>query len=149
MKSKASEYSIKPLDVASSQDTEKVWQLWQIVFPAWPISQERMQLLLTTLSGIHGLHQHGFYLSFFKKDVAGQIAAVGVLPEHRRKGLGSAMVADAKSRLRRAAVDAGAEELKTIEIGSSAPRFWPQMPVKLPSAVHDFFKSAGKPCNSV
>lgn len=149
MENKPSEYSIKPLDVASSQDTEKVWQLWQSVFPAWPISQERMQFLLTAVPGIHGLHEHGFYLSFLRADGAGQVSAVGVIPEHRRAGLGTAMMADAKSRLRRAAIDAGVGEPKIFEIGSSAPRFWPQMPMNVPSAAHDFFRSMGKPCNPI
>lgn len=103
-----------------------------------------MQVLLTVDSGQHGLHEHGFYLSFLADECHGKIAAVGVLPEHRRGGLGTALLADARSRLRQATFDAGHAELKSLELGSSVPRFWPQLPAELSPGVKGFLSQVGK-----
>lgn len=138
MGSKPSGHFIWELNSNSAEDIEGVWQMWQTIFPAWPISKERMQFLLTARPGHHGLHEQGFYLSFLADGEKGQIAAVGVLPEHRRQGLGTALLNDARYRLRQAAIAAGTTVLKSLEIGSSAPRFWPQLPAKLPEDMKSF-----------
>lgn len=143
MGNKPSTHHIKEFDAGSDEDIQKIWQLWQAIFPVWPISKERMNALLTLLPGHHGLHEHGFYLSFLGDEGVGNIAAIGVLPEHRREGLGAALIVDAKARLKKAAIAAGAADLKSLTIGSSAPRFWPRLPVDSPQGVREFFTRAG------
>jgi GNAT superfamily N-acetyltransferase len=134
------EYDIKPLS-GSEEDLGKVWQMWQTIFPAWPIERERMDKLLTLLPGHHHIHDAGFCLSFLE-GTHGQIAAVGVVPEYRRKGLGSALLAKAHDELRSAA-RANGSELESLELGSRTPRFWAQMPADFPQEVKDFFIHRG------
>lgn len=146
MGNKPSTYHIKEFDATSQEDIERVWQLWQSVFPDWPISRERMSFLLTALpeSGYHAIHEHGFCLAFLSDQGVGQIAAVGVLPEHRRQGLGTSLLFHARTRLKNAAVAPGQADLKSLVIGSSAIRFWPHLPKDSPSGVKDFFTRAGR-----
>ena len=73
----------------------------------------------------------------------GKIAAVGVLPEYRGKGLGTAFIKKAQAELRNIARINGEGELKSLEIGSQTPRFWPQMPIDFPQEVKDFFLHRG------
>lgn len=126
----------------SDEDFEKIWQLWQTIFPKWPIEHQRLEKILHQLPGHHAIHEKGFCLSFLEDGPNGKIAAVGVLPEYRGKGLGTALIQHAQARLRDAARAKG-EELKSLEIGSQTPRFWPQMPIDFPQEVKDFFIHRG------
>lgn len=116
--------------------------MWQTIFPKWPIDQERMQRLLYGVPGQHYIHEEGFCLSSLGDGAHGKIVAVGVLPEHRGKGLGIALVEAARAGLVRAASDNGGQ-LSSIEVGSLTPRFWPQLPVDFPPEVADFFLHRG------
>lgn len=136
--------SIRELDINCKDDIDQIWQMWQTIFPTWPIARDRMQDLLTVFPGHHRLHEHGFHLAFLVDDVHGKLGAVGVLPEYRRRGIGTALIEDARSRLRQAALSTGATQLASFEIGGSIPRFWPQMPADLPQEVKDFFTRVGK-----
>lgn len=126
----------------SDSDAGKICQLWQTIFPKWPIDPQRLGRLLYGLPGHHYIHEKGFCLSFLEDGKHGKIAAVGVLTEYRGKGLGTALVETARAGLRRAA-DENGEELSSLEIGSMAPRFWPQMPVDFPPEVGRFFLNRG------
>lgn len=126
----------------SDEDIEKVWQMWQEIFPKWPIEQQRMAKILTLLPGEHYIHDKGFCLSFIN-GAHGKIAAVGVLPEYRNKGLGTAFMDKAQAGLRSAARENGDGELKSLEIGSVTPRFWPQLPSDVSPEVRDFFIHRG------
>lgn len=55
--------------------------------------------LLSFPSSLHLVCQGGFCLSFLSDGAQGKIAAVGVLPERRRKGLGTALIVAAKAGL--------------------------------------------------
>jgi beta-N-acetylhexosaminidase len=72
----------------SDEDFEKIWQMWQTIFPKWPIERQRMEKILRQLPGQHYIYEKGFCLSFLTDGSHGKIAAVGVLPEYRGKGLG-------------------------------------------------------------
>ncbi|KPM43212.1 hypothetical protein AK830_g3350 [Neonectria ditissima] len=135
-------YDIKDF-TKSEKDVEKIWHMWQTIFPAWPIERQRLEKILLLLPGQHYLHGQGFCLSYLKNGEHGQIAAVGVLPEHRRKGLGTAFMTKAQAELRKAARANGHEDLKSLEIGSLTPRFWVQVPIDFPQEVKDFFIHRG------
>lgn len=136
-------HNIRPLD-DSEEDLERVWQLWQIIFPAWPIARARF-MKIRELPGTHYIHDQGFCLSYLSEGAHGKIAAIGVLPEFQGKGLGTAVLEVAQAGLRKRARDNGEGELKTLEIGSWLPRFWLKMPVDFPQRVKDFFVHRGMP----
>ncbi|KAF4622739.1 hypothetical protein G7Y89_g14286 [Cudoniella acicularis] len=102
-----------------------------------------MEKLLHQLPGQHYIHEKGFCLSFLTDGPHGKIAAVGVLPEYRGKGLGTAFMKKAQAELRNVARANGEGELKFLEIGSMTPRFWPQVPIDFPQEVKDFFLHRG------
>lgn len=140
----AAKHAIREL-TSSDEDFEKIWHLWQEIFPKWPIERERMRKLLRQPPGKHYIHDKGFCLSFLMDGPHGKIAAVGVLPEFRGKGLGTAFVTKAHAELRSMARANGEGELKSLEIGSVFPRFWPQVPIDFPQEVKDFFLHRGNP----
>ena len=137
------QYGIRELS-QSEEDLGKIWLLWQTIFPKWPVEQERMQRLLYGLpvSAHYYVHEHGFCLSSLVDGADGKIMAVGVLPEHRGKGLGTALLETAQAGLRRAAGENGGQ-LRSLELGSRTPRFWPQVPIDLPTEAKDFFLHRG------
>lgn len=128
---------------SSDEDFEHLWQMWHTIFPKWPIERQRMKKLLRQPPGRHYIHEQGFCLSFLTDGPHGKIGAVGVLPEYRGKGLGTAFITTAQSELRNMARSSGEGELKSLEIGSVFPRFWPQVPMDFPQEVKDFFLHRG------
>jgi len=128
-----------------NEDFEHLWQLWHAIFPTWPIERQRLAALLRQPPDRHCLyiHEKGFCLSYLNGGPQGKIAAVGVLPEYRGKGLGTAFITNAKMQLRKMAREAGEGELKSLAIGSEFPRFWPQVSIDLPQDVKDFFVHRG------
>lgn len=131
-------------DLTSSEDDcREIWQMWQTIFPKWPIDRQRMDNLLCLLPGQHSIHQKGFCLAFLEDGARGKIAAVGVLPGFRGKGLGTALLNNAQDRLRRTVRGNEDGELKSLDIGSSTPRFWPQLPVDFPPEVKNFIVHRG------
>lgn len=127
----------------SDRDFDNLWLMWHTIFPNWPIERQRMQKLMYKLPGRHYIHEQGFCLAYLIDGSHGKIAAVGVLPEFRGKGLGTALLKHAQEDLRNTARGNGDGELKTLEIGSQTPRFWPQVPVDFPQEVKDFFIHRG------
>lgn len=127
----------------SGEDCEKIWQMWQRIFPKWPIKRQLMEKLLYHLPSQHYIHEKGFCLSFLTEGPHGKIAAVGVLPEYRNNGLGTALIENAQAKLRNVARTTGEGELKSLEIGSQTPRFWPHVPIDFPQDVKDFFLHRG------
>jgi beta-N-acetylhexosaminidase len=135
--------------ISSDEDFEKIWQLWQEIFPKWPIERQRMRKLLDQLPGKHYIHDKGLCLSLLIDGPHGKIAAVGVLPEYRGKGLGTAFLTKAQADLRSMARANGEGELKSIIIGSTTTHFRPQVPIDSPQEVKDFFLHRGIPYPSV
>jgi len=137
-------HSIRLVDLTtSSEDFEQLWQMWQIIFPTWPIERQRLSKILHQLPGRHYIHEKGFCLSFLVDIPHGKIVAVGVLPEYRRKGIGTAFLTKSRIELESAARLNGYEKLKSLEIGSLTPRFWPQVPIDFSQDVKDFFAHRG------
>ena len=148
--SKVEPWSVEGIrDLTSSdEDFDILWQTWQTIFSKWPIERRRMEKILRRLPGQHYIHEKGFCLSYLTDGSHGKIAAVGVLPTYRGKGLGTAFLKKAQDGLRNVARANGEGELKSLEIGSMAPRFWPQMPMAFPQEVKDFFLHRGTPHHS-
>ncbi|KAE9374158.1 glycoside hydrolase family 3 protein [Stipitochalara longipes BDJ] len=129
----------------SDDDFEHLWQLWHTIFPTWPIERQRLAMLLRQSPDRNCIyiHEKGFCLSFLNDGPQGKIAVVGVLPEYRGRGFATAFITNAQMQLRKMAREAGEGELKSLEIGSNFPRFWPQVPIDLPQEVKDFFRHRG------
>ncbi|KAF4436459.1 hypothetical protein F53441_13249 [Fusarium austroafricanum] len=128
----------------SEEDIQQAWQMWHAIFPDWPIEQERFVTVLFGFKGHHWIHEHGFCLSFYlESGNAGHIAAVGVLPEYRGKGLGSALLEKGKAGLRAAAQADGAEPLASLVMGSVFPRFWYQVPASVSAETKQFLSQRG------
>ncbi|KAM0563093.1 hypothetical protein ACHAPJ_001940 [Fusarium lateritium] len=135
---------------SSEEDVQKLWQMWHTIFPDWPIEQERFGKLVFGVPGHHYINENGFCLSYtidgttsLQDGSNGRIAAIGVLPEHRRKGLGTALLEEAKTGLKNAARENGGKELASLELGSMFPRFWWQVPSSVSPEVKQFFLNRG------
>ncbi|RKL08763.1 hypothetical protein BFJ68_g9253 [Fusarium oxysporum] len=102
-----SQYDIREL-TSSEEDIQQAWKLWHAILPDWPIDQDRFPGLLVGIKGQHWIHEHGFCLSYYSKSGSlGHVAAIGVLPEYRRQGLGNALLEKGKKGLKDAAKKAG------------------------------------------
>ncbi|KLP21243.1 uncharacterized protein LW94_133 [Fusarium fujikuroi] len=138
----AIQYDLREL-TSSEEDIQQAWQLWHIIFPDWPIEQERFAGLLFGLKGQHWTHEHGFCLSYYSKSGnSGNIAAIGVLPEYRHKGLGNALLEKGKAGLKDAAKVAG-QELNSLAMGSIFPRFWYRVPTSIVPEAKEFLSHRG------
>ncbi|KAH7377982.1 putative beta-N-acetylglucosaminidase [Cadophora sp. MPI-SDFR-AT-0126] len=132
-------YDIWPLS-KSDEDALHVWTLWQTIFPDWPMELKRLTHNLRQKNGHHFIHENGFVMTFFFSLDGinhGKITAVGVLPECRGKGIGSALIAKARAAL------TNQGQLKSLQIGSVFPRFWPGVPIDLSQEAKDFFLRRG------
>lgn len=137
----ANQHIIRELTM-SDKDIKELWVLWQTIFPKWQISLPRMKKVILQPHGRHYIHEKGFCLSFLMDGIHGKIAAVGVLPGFRGKGLGTLFVNKAKADLRARSHEAG-KEIKTMAIGSVFPRLWCEIPVDFPQQEKDFFLHRG------
>ncbi|KAF9763124.1 hypothetical protein IL306_003243 [Fusarium sp. DS 682] len=138
----APQYDIREL-TSSEEDIQKAWKLWHTIFPDWPIEQGRFVKVLFGLKGQHWVHEHGFCLSFYSESGSlGRIAAIGVLPDYRGKGLGTALLEKGKTGMRNAAKDSG-QELKSLVMGSIFPRFWYQVPTSISPEAKEFLSHRG------
>ncbi|KAF5546566.1 amidase [Fusarium mexicanum] len=136
------QYPIREL-TSSEEDIQQAWQLWHTIFLDWPIEQSRFAGLLFGIKGQHWIHEHGFCLSYYSKSGnSGHIAAIGVLPEYRCKGLGNALLEKGKTGLKDEAKSAG-QELKSLAIGSIFPRFWYRVPTGISPDAKEFLSHRG------
>lgn len=136
-------HDIRVINPLAEADLKRLWSLWQEIFPKWSIDFRRMTKILQQPHGQHYLHDKGFCMSFLETGPHGKIAAVGVLPEHRNKGLGTAFVANAQADLRKRAEGAEMGPLKSLAFGSVFPRLWCQPPIDLPQETKKFLLHRG------
>lgn len=138
-----SQYDIREL-TSSEEDIQQAWKLWHAIFPDWPIDQDRFPGLLVGIKGQHWIHEHGFCLSYYSKSGSlGHVAAIGVLPEYRRQGLGNALLEKGKKGLKDAAKKAG-QKLNSLAMGSIFPRFWYQVPASISLEAKQFLTYRGQ-----
>ena len=136
------QHEIRPF-TNSEEDIDKLWSLWHVVFPKWPIERPRLSKLLGAKNGLHYLHDKGFCISYLMDGPQGKIAAVGVLPNFRRRGLGTSLINKARIELQDPAHTTDVRDSTSCEIGSDFPRFWPQVPIDFAQADKDFFLHRG------
>lgn len=136
-------FTIEELQKTPEHDA-LIWRLWTEIFPDWAIDKERTSTLFhSPYSCKCFVHEHGFAIGQPVVDGWGKIAVVGVLPEHRRKGLGSALMRKARTYIDEA-YKSRDQKMEGLGLGSSFPRFWYRVPAGLPQGVKDFFMSQGK-----
>ncbi|TVY40196.1 Beta-hexosaminidase [Lachnellula subtilissima] len=138
--------SVRPMDLSPTKegvglDSDKIYSLWQEIFPLWPIERELLRSILLRTNGFHYIHSKGFCLSFLTNGNQGTVAAMGVLPKFRGKGIGTALFTAAHQRLRLESSTSGG--LKSFGLGSVFPRFWPGVPVSVAQEDKDFFINRG------
>ncbi|KUJ20071.1 putative beta-N-acetylglucosaminidase [Mollisia scopiformis] len=136
------EHDIKTFD-GSDEEAKKISEMWHVVFPKWPISLPRLTKILLRSHGRHYIHEGGFCLSFFMDGPHGKIASLGVLPEYRGKGIGTALLKKAQRELTSMAEASGQGPLKSLAIGSDSPRLWCEVPVDFSQAAKDFLMHRG------
>ncbi|KAH8821467.1 acyl-CoA N-acyltransferase [Xylogone sp. PMI_703] len=115
----------------SEPEIHHIWALWSEVLKDWPIVLPRLKYILTNGGGRHYIHDHGFCLSYLADDAQGKIAVIAVHPDHRGKGIGSALI------------DKARENVKSMRLSSSFPRFWPGVPMQLSEETKSFFHHRG------
>jgi beta-N-acetylhexosaminidase len=118
----------------SEHEIDHIWTLWAKIFRTWAIDRERLVRILG-MNGRHLVHEHGFCLSFVSGGQA-KIAAIGVLPEHRGKGIGTSLINKAVHQLQ-------PSSSLPLSIGSNFPRVWPGVPVNFPAEAKNFFLHRG------
>jgi beta-N-acetylhexosaminidase len=127
----------------SDEEVKKISNMWQEIFPEWPVSPTRLAKILRNKTGQHFFHEGGFCLSFIADRVNGKIACIGVLKAHRGKGVGTALLKKAQEELKHTVQAAGNGYLKTLQVGSAFPRFWPEVPNTFSPEAKDFFIHRG------
>ena len=126
----------------SEVEIDHIWELWNKIFLTWTIERERLAKILSLdpqipQSGHHFLEDRGFCLSFVSGGKA-KISVVGVLPEHRAKGIGTSLVNRAVCELKVTTTGP-----LSLSIGSDFPRFWPGVPGNFPQEAKNFFLHRG------
>ncbi|XMA12179.1 hypothetical protein WAI453_004970 [Rhynchosporium graminicola] len=119
----------------SDEEISQLWNLWQKIFPKWPVELKRLATNLRGEHSHHFIHEKGFVMSYiFSLDGVnhGKITAVGVLPEYQGHGLGTALLAKAREALLEG------RQLKSLQLGSVFPHFWPGVPIDFPQETKDF-----------
>jgi beta-N-acetylhexosaminidase len=134
----SSESTIRQFDGLKS-DIDHIWVLWNKIFPKWNIGRDRLEKILCRglENGRHFVHNSGFCLSFFSGGQA-KISIIGVLPEHRGKGIGTSLINRAVHELKLNATDP-----LPLSIGSNFPRLWPGVPTDFSAEAKDFFRHRG------
>ncbi|RCH77946.1 hypothetical protein CU097_000491, partial [Rhizopus azygosporus] len=110
------------------EDIDSVHRLWKAVFlPTWPLSLNNFSRVLSRLQQpahfvVHS--KEGEVIGFAATQLIekhGQIALLMVHPDHRQRGIGSALLEECMKTLKRR----GAKE---IQLGSTYPRFFCGLP---------------------
>jgi beta-N-acetylhexosaminidase len=123
------------------KDLGTLHDMWNRIFPDWFTERTAIKNLVDAENARHYIHPSGFCLSFLINNVHGRVAVLGVLPEHRGKGIGTSLLTKASEGLRSEAAAHGG--LKSFGLGSVFPRIWPGVPINIPQEYKDFFVHRG------
>jgi beta-N-acetylhexosaminidase len=124
---------IRPFEIAETA-IDNIRNLWHTIFPKWTIERQRLAKILAEESGKRFVHEHGFCLSFVGGGHA-KIAIIGVLAEHRGRGVGTSLISKAVEALKPTGF--------SISIGSTFPRLWPGTPIDFSEEAKKFFVHRG------
>ena len=122
-------------DINDDQITQ-VAALWSATLPEWPITINRLGMLLRRDHCICLLHTYGFCITYLH-DGTGKLAVLGVVPEYRNKGLGTALIKQARKQLDTLG------EVKNWSLGSVFPRLWAGVPFDIDGVSGEFFTHRG------
>ncbi|PGH10704.1 hypothetical protein AJ79_05295 [Helicocarpus griseus UAMH5409] len=140
-----SQIPIEPFD--PSEDMTQLIKLWHSLLPQYAVPAYRLSDLLTRPNGAHfrvrrGPTLIGFVATYLNEDrPTTYISALLVDPAHQSQGIGTALIRHAQAYLRTAST------ARTVTIGSSFPRFWPGVPLDIPTHCQSFFTNRGF-CNA-
>lgn len=135
--------TISSLDLAS--DLDQLTSVWNAALPTYPLSSERLRTLLDRPSGHYFVARSGptlvgFSLAYTTVNggiTSGQLAVLAVDPSYQGKGVGTTLITETRAWFRK---NLG---LNRLALGSAFPRFWPGIPIDLPSRVQEFFTHRG------
>ncbi|KAG9239317.1 putative beta-N-acetylglucosaminidase [Amylocarpus encephaloides] len=121
----------------SNVDIDRVWYMWQHIFPKWPIERLQLSKILSLQDTRLYTHDKGFCLAFYVDAREAKISIIGVLPAFRGQGIGTALMKTAQENMR------SERSLLSFGIGSVFPRLWPGVPIDFPQSDKDFFSHRG------
>ncbi|GLA08028.1 hypothetical protein AnigIFM60653_009553 [Aspergillus niger] len=145
VKNPTSQMSVEESELANTKDILQITAVWNAALPSYPLSAQKLQLLINQEHGHHfvarlGADIVGFgltYTSTTPAGVAGNIAVLAVDPAKQGQGLGTALISKITAWYR------ANLNLSRLELSSSFPRFFPGIPNDLPSSVQEFFQKRG------
>lgn len=128
-----------------TEDLEDMVSIWNAALPSYALPADSLRALISSSNQQHFVARVesrvvGFclaYLNAFGPPTPVHIAAVAVLPEHQGRGIGSALLTEARSHFR------SHFSTNSLKLGSNFPRFWPGIPRELSAKVQDFFVHRG------
>jgi GNAT superfamily N-acetyltransferase len=112
----------------STDDLDKIWRMWQDIFPTWPVERLYLQTILSDSSA---------RLYIFVTEGVAKIAIIGVLPTSRGQGVGTALIKHTREAM------SSECRLRSFGTGSVFPRLWPGVPLSLSQCDRDFFIHRG------
>ncbi|KAE8373154.1 glycoside hydrolase superfamily [Aspergillus bertholletiae] len=138
----------------AATDFCQVYDVWLSALPSYKVSADNLKEVITPpphLLPVESYHlvartSHpeskvvGFCLLFVSKQqdpVCVQLAALAVDPKLHGRGVGTALLAECQAWM------AKTFKNSRLELGSTFPRFWPGLPIDLPTEVQDFFVHRG------
>ncbi|KAJ6093288.1 hypothetical protein N7486_008577 [Penicillium sp. IBT 16267x] len=129
----------------AENDLDEVVSAWGEIFPTYSLSTDSLRTLIVRANAHHfvvrlGSELAGFclaYLNAFGPPSTVHIAVLGVAPKYQGQGIGTALLMETRSYIRRVF------GIESLNLGSSFPRFWPGIPREFPESVQNFFIHRG------
>jgi beta-N-acetylhexosaminidase len=134
---------VSPFEVA--RDLTQLAEVWKIALPTYALPADSLHRFLTQTNGHHFVARLeskviGFcvmYITTNRGTTCCQLAVLAVHPNHQSQGVGTALIAEARTWLMKN------YKPSSLSLGSSFPRFWPGIPTDLGPAVQEFFVHRG------
>lgn len=115
--------------------------MWQYIFPKWPFERTRLLRSIKSPNARLYAHEKGFCLAYFVESRHVRIAIIGVLPNSRGQGIGTALIKTAHVEMKSETQPWG---FSCLAVGSCFPRIWPGVPIDFQQEYKDFFLHRGK-----
>ncbi|KAB8257751.1 glycoside hydrolase superfamily [Aspergillus pseudonomiae] len=139
---------------AAPTDFPQVYDIWLAALPNYTVSADNLNEVITPPPHLLPAESHhlvartnypeskvvGFCLLFVvtqQDTVCVQLAALAVDPKWQGRGVGTALLAECKAWMVKTFKNS------RLELGSTFPRFWPGLPIDLPTEVREFFVHRG------
>ncbi|KAE8327449.1 glycoside hydrolase superfamily [Aspergillus sergii] len=139
---------------AAATDFSQVYDVWLAALPSYRVSADSLTEAITPPPHVLPVESHhlvartsypeskvvGFCLLFVAAQqdiVCVQLAALAVDPKLQGRGVGTALLAECRAWMEKTF------KKSRLELGSTFPRFWPGLPIDLPTEVQEFFVHRG------